>query len=92
MSAETPRPVPDEQQPLLVSNGSASQDEENLRVTDEERIANVWKKLWYTVVILSGVLLLAMFIKGFIDADDTHVRRVCLRLPHFCIHEIFSLT
>ena len=39
-----------------------------------------WAIGWYTVLAAASILLLVLFIKGFIDADDVEVRLVFYRL------------
>jgi hypothetical protein len=68
---------PDEQEPLLPSQlQDVRQDEEHSQVLTEEAVRTktiFWKIVWYTFLSLVTVFFLALFIKGFIDADDVDV-------------------
>lgn len=69
------------------SRGHEPTDEENGLPADSETDVVVetkkerswWTITWYTTLIVLGVFLVAMFIKGFIDADDVEV---CIRPYH----------
>ncbi|EPQ53089.1 mitochondrial carrier [Gloeophyllum trabeum ATCC 11539] len=82
MSSPTPQAVPtgrdDERQPLLTQSEpppydvNVAEDEETANVLPEEKKPKwSWGWIaWYSFLIIGGVFLLAMFIKGFIDAGD----------------------
>ena len=72
--------VDSERQPLLakpsddstlVSEGEGSGSSTPKVVPERKR--NWWLIGWYTFLTVAGVFLLALFIKGFIDADDVDV-------------------
>lgn len=77
--------VADERQPLLPPAALldepvlAIHDEENPLVEQDAEIPpekgqrSWWTIAWYTLFTVVGILLLALFIKGFIDADDVEV-------------------
>jgi hypothetical protein len=45
-----------------------------------------WWYAWRIFWVILGALVLALFIKGWIDADDTNVRRRFPGLPRFCVY------
>jgi hypothetical protein len=47
-------------------------DEETALGTPRSK-SRTWASLWTILLSLIGILVLAVFIKGFIDADDTDV-------------------
>jgi hypothetical protein len=63
-----------------LESSSRTPDEEALILIDEDDISNSPKEPWtrtqitvYGVLTLLGLFILAIFIKGFIDADDVEV-------------------
>lgn len=79
-------PSGEDTQPLIASthpnyNGEPEEqpDEENLRKPLVELADNApkkrspWKMAFYAALTLIGVALVALFIKGFLDADDVEV-------------------
>lgn len=87
----------DEEQPLLHSSSSSrgerTQDEEHIDIPEAheedsevvQKKTSVWKVFWYLVLAVVVIFLLAVFIKGFIDADDVEVRTpLSLYAPHSC--------
>ncbi|OCH85854.1 mitochondrial carrier [Obba rivulosa] len=73
MSEGPAQPVLDEHQPLL-DHAEPVGDPESQVVDDAAAPAKArswWVVAWYAVLTALGIFLLAMFVKGFIDADDT---------------------
>src|SRR5262245_10972072 len=75
-------PPRSETQPLLTSSDALSDIEINVEADDESPVEtdhspqrpNPWTIAWYIVLTITGLLLLAMIVKGFIDAGDIDVR------------------
>lgn len=75
-----------ERQPLLKATSPTrserTQDEEciDTATSQEEEVVqkktSVWAVLWKVVLGIVVIVLLAAFIKGFIDADDVDVRKL----------------
>lgn len=68
-----------ERQPLLPPTALVSdqeiQDGENLVKDDvPPKKKSWWTIAWYIVLAAAGIFFAALFIKGFIDADDVNVR------------------
>ncbi|KAI0072613.1 mitochondrial carrier [Panus rudis PR-1116 ss-1] len=63
----TVEPNAGERQPLL---SPADTDTETLSPTPVEKKRNWWAIFWYSLFAVVGVVLLALFIKAFIDAGD----------------------
>ena len=79
----------DERQPLLelspsevmVDGGTEDELEESAQeilIKDVTETRSRWTIAVYAILALSGVLLLAIFIKGFIDADDVEVNLISI--------------
>src|SRR5258708_20776264 len=61
-------------------SSSRTQDEETAILIDEDETSDSPKEQWtrkqiaiYSVLTLLGLFILAIFVKGFIDADDVEV-------------------
>lgn len=73
MSAPVEPAVSDERQPLLVDASNLDDDAEAAILLEDAPPAKKrswWMIGWYTILTAAGILLLVLFIKGFIDADD----------------------
>lgn len=88
MSAES-----NERQPLLPPAAIASEDGVQVNGGDLEAPANKddapvkqkkswWTYLWYSILTVLGIFFAALFIKGFIEADDVNVSAMnTIRVP-----------
>ena len=93
MSAPTKTPDElDEQRPLLVEPDAQSYtDPSRVRdveagepAEDEERVkagVSVYTLLWRIVLCAVALFFIALFVKAFIDADDTHVSTLVASAP-----------
>jgi hypothetical protein len=78
--ADSLSPTDHERQPLLDPNGvelesEITADHGSIEITDvPPKKLSKWAIAWYIFLGVAGLFLLAMFIKGFIDADDVDVR------------------
>jgi hypothetical protein len=66
-------PTPHERDPLLQDDRSSDRsttpsDDELLRSPPSK-----WRYIWWAVCVVLGTSIVALFIKGWIDADDTDV-------------------
>lgn len=68
-----PESVPaDEREPLLSRESQAEAGEPEAAAPPEKK-RSWWTIGWYAVFTVLGAVLLALFIKGFIEADDVEV-------------------
>lgn len=70
-------------------SSSRIQDEETATLMDEDETNDLPKEPWtrrqiavYSTLTLLGLFILAIFIKGFIDADDVEVCVICRGLRY----------
>ena len=77
----------DERQPLLelspsevmVDGGTEVEESaQEILIKDVTETRSRWTIAVYAILALSGALLLAIFIKGFIDADDVEVNLISI--------------
>lgn len=66
-------PHHDEENPIVQQDASS----EELPIKQK---SSWFKLVWKTLLAILGILLLVLFIKGFIDADDVEVRNTALIL------------
>lgn len=71
-------PVPDERAPLLAhprarpeTYASPETDEPDLE--PEKTTSKTWWYVWRGFWVVSAILIIAVFVKGWIDADDVNV-------------------
>ncbi|KAH9942810.1 mitochondrial carrier [Amylocystis lapponica] len=60
----------DERQPLLTSTPEYNTESPALESASPQKKRSWWTTGWYAVLAVLGAVLFALFIKGFIDADD----------------------
>jgi hypothetical protein len=79
-------------------SSSRIQDEETVILIDEDETNDPQKEPWtrrqivvYSTLTLLGLFILAIFIKGFIDADDVEVCVLCRGLGHVPLCSMFLL-
>ncbi len=63
--------LPQEERPEGTATSNSEDDDSPLKT---EGPPNPWKYAWYTFCAFLAVLILALFIKGWIEADDVDVR------------------
>ncbi len=67
----------DEREPLLSRESQVDAGELEASAPPEKK-RSWWTIGWYAAFTILGVVLLALFIKGFIEADDVEVSIWCL--------------
>lgn len=71
--------VADERAPLLGNNDTRSQDRIDEASDGEESIqpeketSRTWEYVWKACLTILAILVIAVFVKGWIDADDVNV-------------------
>lgn len=87
MATEPSKTFPSEAEPLLVDSQRTpsysgqetpiiSVDVENQPEANPDRKRGPWEIAFYVICVILGAVLLAMLIKGFIEADDVDVGAV----------------
>ena len=66
-----------ERQPLLTKDDDPSDLKVNITSDERPERRSRWTIAWFISLTVSGLLLLAVFVRGFIDADDVDVRDSC---------------
>ena len=70
--------APDERAPLLAHNATRQQQATPSESGDaldepEKATVNTWYYVWRALLAISSILIIAVFIKAWIDADDVEV-------------------
>jgi len=69
--------APDERAPLLAPNhaqyGADETAEDDATSEPGKTVSNTWFYVWRGFCVLFAILVLAVFVKGWIDADDVNV-------------------
>lgn len=71
----------DEREPLLSRESQIEAGEPEASAPPEKK-RSWWTIGWYAVFTVVGVVLLALFIKGFIEADDVEVSNFSIGYYH----------
>lgn len=78
MASQHRASTPDERAPLLahedVRHGTGAPSEENESSTEPQKASSkTWEYVWKGCLFVFAVLVVAVFVKGWIDADDVNV-------------------
>jgi hypothetical protein len=78
--------APDERAPLLAQDderydAGAQPEDDDLTSEPQKPTSKTWQYAWRGFCIVFAVLLIAVFVKGWIDADDVNVSIFC-RMYH----------
>lgn len=87
----------DERAPLLANDNvrydvTTPQEEDDATLEPDKTSSKTWHYVWRSFWCLFALLVIAVFVKGWIDADDVNVSSHAPLVPHLHSHQTLMTT